>query len=109
MVCRVGGVLGFFGTDAAAMIGLGSTTAAITSVRRASALDSYSSMNFDVELHALAELASVAETGACLQPARWSPTSSTSPASRWRRGPRLELTCGLGWYGRAGDHCAEKR
>ena len=43
------------------MIGFGSTTAAIASVRRASALDRYSAMNFDVELHPLAELTSVAE------------------------------------------------
>jgi hypothetical protein len=99
MVCRVGGVLGFFGTDAAAMIGLGSTTAAITSVRRASALDSYSSMNFDVELHPLAELASVAENWRLLAARALEPNVFYEPSFALAAGPSLgtDVRVGLVW------------
>jgi len=91
--------LRFIGTDVAAMIGLGSTTAAIASVRRASAADRYSAMNFDVELHPLAELASVAENWRLLAARALEPNVFYEPGFALAAAPSLgnDVQVGLIW------------
>ena len=81
------------------MIGFDNATAAIASARRASAVDRYSSMNFDVELHPLAELASLAAEWRLLAACALEPNVFYEPSFALAAAPLLgrDVQVGLVW------------
>ena len=81
------------------MTGFESATTAIASVRRASATDRHSAMSFDVELHPLAELASIAEDWRLLAARALEPNVFYEPSFALAAAPLLglDVLVGLVW------------
>jgi len=81
------------------MIGFDSTTAALASVHRASTVDRYPLMNFDVELHPLGELASVAAEWRLLSACALEPNVFYEPSFALAAAPWLgmDVQVGLVW------------
>jgi CelD/BcsL family acetyltransferase involved in cellulose biosynthesis len=81
------------------MIGFDSTTAAIASVRRASAVDRHSATNFEVELRPLAELAAVAGEWRLLAARALEPNVFYEPSFALAAAPSLgtDVQVGLIW------------
>lgn len=81
------------------MTGIDSATAAIASVRRASAADRYSAMRFDVELHPLAGLASIIGDWRSLAARALEPNVFYEPGFALAAAPLLgaDVQAGLVW------------